>query len=93
MDDPDNSIRTVIMSKSVASDYLEEVSKTATSLTIYFTTEDQYERLTDRVSHLRKGRVSHCRGFDHVTFLCEDDEVTDGLVRLAGEMGLEIDLI
>lgn len=80
------------MSKRVAREYLMDVSEVARSLTVYFTTERDYDRLVSHVSHIKNSRLSHCRGFDHVTFLTQEAKVLDSLKRVAAEMGLEIDL-
>lgn len=79
----------MVMSKKVASAYLEKVATVTSTLTVYFTDESQLQGFLESVKAAHGKRVSCSRGFDYLTFLSEDKEVVTEVQEWANERGLD----
>lgn len=78
------------MSKRIARQYLEDKAEIGRSITVFFSRDETYRDLQSRLSHLD---VSHSKGFDHVTFLAENDTEVDAIKRACDRLGLAFDAV
>lgn len=86
----DDSIRRVIMSKKVASRYVDRISEEGQTLTVYFSDGQMMRSFVDRIKSSSFGSdLSISEGFDRVTFLSTDKEAVNRVADLAHEKGLD----
>jgi len=83
-------IHRIIMSKRVAKRYLEDISKTGRTLTVYFPAETSQRTFISSVKAKPYGsRVSVSEGFDHATFLSLDADAVADVEKMANDRGLD----
>lgn len=90
MSEQDKSVRRVVMSKRIARQYLEDKAKVGRSITAFFSREETWRDLESRLSHLD---ISYSKGFDHVTFLTENDTEVEAIKRACKRLDLEYDAV
>jgi hypothetical protein len=83
------SLRKVVMSQKVAKAYLDRVSTAASTLTVYFSGEDQLSRFLRHASSEWGKEVTSSRGFDYITFLSLEQQVIDAIYKCARDKGLD----
>jgi|AntRauTorcE11897_2_1112592.scaffolds.fasta_scaffold00009_135 hypothetical protein len=77
------------MSKKVAAAYLDEVSKVASTVTVYFLDEQGLTGFMSTAKSSFGKKLSCSRGFDYVTFLSTDHEVVQKIQERARKKGLD----
>jgi len=84
-----SSLRKVVMSKKVATAYLDKVSKTASTLTVYFQDESGLKGFMRQAQEDFGSKVSCSRGFDYLTFMSMDGVAIDSLRNRVQRKGLD----
>ena len=74
-------VHRIIMSKRVASRFLEEISRSGRAITVFFPVGSSQDSFVKTASDLGNSHVT-C-GFDQATFVSTDNEVMSGVIRLA----------
>lgn len=77
----------VVMSKTIARSYLEQVGTVHSTLTIYSYDEPMLRSFTSSVLSKYGESVDASFGFDHVTFVTQDLELAEVISRRADAEG------
>lgn len=84
------SIHRIVMSKKVAARFIEAVSETGRTLTVYFPTDTVKRNFISRVARSSVGgRVSIGEGFDHATFISLDSKAVKAIEDMADSSNLD----
>lgn len=83
-------IHRIIMSKRVAARYIDDISKTGRTLTVFFPADSSQRTFIASVKASPYGsRVSVSEGFDQATFLSLDSEAVSSVETLATSRGFD----
>lgn len=83
-------IHRIIMSKRVAERYIDEISKTGRTLTVFFPAESSQRSFIASVKTASYGnRISVSEGFDQATFLSLDADAVSNIEKLATSKGFD----
>lgn len=85
-----DNIRRIVMSKRVATRYIEKISESGRTLTVYFPSESSQRSFISSVKTATYGpRVSVGEGFDQATFISLDLTAIDNIEKLAEDKGFD----
>ena len=86
----EENIQRIIMSKRVASKYIDSISEVGHTLTVYFT---DYQSMNSFVGNVKNSsvssKVSVSEGFDRATFVSTDKQVIEKISDRADKRGFD----
>lgn len=92
MDDSNfkNTVRRIVMSKSVADSWLKQASDPAHTLTIYFSDPYVMDDFSSKSRRKYGKRVEINEAFDRLTVISSDEECVEEIRKMAKKKGLEL---